>query len=209
MAPHSAAGTWQWCRVMGAGGPSILGRLEAAERGVGDACGASKHTPPAQGVEASCPRVGASHTRWTGGCTSTPPPCIHPSPPPQTLPSTRTGILTGIKIGKILVHRHGAGEEVVYAKLPADIARRRVLLMDPVVGTGHTATRAIQTLLDRGVAEDRLLLLCVILTPEAAHRVCGQFPAIKIIASEIDDGLDSEFRVVPGVGEWGNRYFSG
>lgn len=42
------------------------------------------------------------------------------------------------------MHRHGAGEEAVYARLPADVGRRRVLLLDPVVGTGHTACRAIQ-----------------------------------------------------------------
>lgn len=62
---------------------------------------------------------------------------------------------------------------------------------------------------DHGVKEDRILLLCVIITPEAAHRVCGAYPALRVVASEIDDGLDPDWRVVPGVGEWGNRYFSG
>lgn len=51
----------------------------------------------------------------------------------------------GIKLGKILVHRHGSAlEEVVYERLPHDIAERYVLLLDPVLGTGHTACRAIQ-----------------------------------------------------------------
>ncbi|KAI8470578.1 MAG: uracil phosphoribosyltransferase-domain-containing protein [Monoraphidium minutum] len=117
----------------------------------------------------------------------------------------------GIKLGKILVHRHGAPgaqEEVVYARLPADIARRYVLLLDPVLGTGHTASRAVQVLLDKGVAQDHILFLCVIAAPEALHKVCTAFPQIKVITSEIDHALDAEWRVVPGVGEWGNRYFS-
>lgn len=52
----------------------------------------------------------------------------------------------GVKLGKILVHRHGPHEEeeVVYERLPSDIASRQVLLMDPLVGTGRTACRAVE-----------------------------------------------------------------
>jgi uridine kinase len=54
----------------------------------------------------------------------------------------------GIKIGKILIHRTGdrctPKKEIVYEKLPTDIADRFVLLLDPILGTGSSAARAIQ-----------------------------------------------------------------
>jgi uridine kinase len=120
----------------------------------------------------------------------------------------------GVKIGKILVHRvgdrlvEGCGEkEIVYEKLPVDIAERYVLLMDPILGTGGSATRAMQVLLDKGVQEGKILFLTLIAAPEGIHALCRRYPKMKLITSEIDERIDGNFRVVPGVGEFGDRYF--
>ncbi|GLI62046.1 hypothetical protein VaNZ11_004472 [Volvox africanus] len=115
----------------------------------------------------------------------------------------------GIKIGKILVHRHVDNNDVIYEKLPADIAERHVLLLDPLLSTGSTAVKAIQILKRRGVAEDRILFLTIIAAPEGIVRVCSTFPAVKLLTSEIDDCVDPEenFALVPGAGNYGNRYF--
>jgi len=43
--------------------------------------------------------------------------------------------------------------------------------------------------------------------PQGVHVVCKKFPRIKIVTSEIDNGLNEEFRVIPGMGEFGDRYF--
>ena len=43
--------------------------------------------------------------------------------------------------------------------------------------------------------------------PEGIHCVCKRYPFLKIVTSEIDDGLNEEYRVVPGMGEFGDRYF--
>lgn len=114
----------------------------------------------------------------------------------------------GIKIGKILVHRHGQhNQEAVYAKLPSDIASRYVLVLDPVLGTGNTACRVVQVLLERGVAQSKILFLSLIAAPEAVQRVCDAYPQITLVTSEIDDGVDLTHAVTPGVGEFGDRYF--
>ncbi|KAF5841095.1 uracil phosphoribosyltransferase-domain-containing protein [Dunaliella salina] len=116
----------------------------------------------------------------------------------------------GIKIGKILVHRNekdDRAQELVYEKLPSDIASRFVLLLDPVLGTGITACRVIKVLLDKGVQEDRILFLCLMAAPNGIHKVCQQFPKVKILTSEIDQEVDQNFVVVPGVGQFGDRYF--
>ncbi|GAB4817832.1 hypothetical protein N2152v2_004878 [Parachlorella kessleri] len=110
----------------------------------------------------------------------------------------------GIKIGKILIHRIGdqvMSQEIVYEKLPQDIAERYVLLMDPILGTGNSATHAIRVLLDKGVDEGKILFLSLIAAPEGIHRVCRDFPKVKVITSEIDEYVDMNFRVVPGEAE--------
>ncbi|KAK9826746.1 hypothetical protein WJX81_004221 [Elliptochloris bilobata] len=117
----------------------------------------------------------------------------------------------GIKIGKILVHRVGdklVEQELIYEKLPADIAERHVLLLDPILATGNSAARAIQVILGKGVDEGRILFLTLIAAPEGVHRICRTFPRVKVITSEIDEGIDERtYQVVPGVGEFGDRYF--
>ncbi|KAI3433695.1 hypothetical protein D9Q98_003504 [Chlorella vulgaris] len=116
----------------------------------------------------------------------------------------------GIKIGKILVHRvedRVMDQEIVYEKLPTDIAERFVLLMDPILGTGGSASRAVNVLLDKGVEEGKILFLSLIAAPEGIHTLCKKFPRMKVITSEIDEHIDSEFRVVPGTGNFGDRYF--
>ncbi|XP_072971635.1 uridine/cytidine kinase UKL1, chloroplastic-like isoform X5 [Typha angustifolia] len=114
----------------------------------------------------------------------------------------------GIKIGKILIHRDGDnGKQLIYHKLPNDIAERHVLLLDPVLATGNSVYQAIELLIQRGVPENRIIFLNLISAPEGIHRVCKRFPSIKIVTSEIDVALNEDFRVIPGLGEFGDRYF--
>ncbi|KZV35011.1 uridine kinase-like protein 1, chloroplastic-like [Dorcoceras hygrometricum] len=114
----------------------------------------------------------------------------------------------GIKIGKILIHRDGDdGKQLIYEKLPKDICERHVLLLDPVLATGNSANQAIDLLIQKGVPESHIIFLNLISAPEGIHCVCKRFPSLKIVTSEIDEKLNEEFRVIPGLGEFGDRYF--
>ncbi|XP_073135154.1 uridine/cytidine kinase UKL1, chloroplastic [Henckelia pumila] len=114
----------------------------------------------------------------------------------------------GIKIGKILIHRDGDnGKQLIYEKLPKDICERHVLLLDPVLATGNSANQAIDLLIQKGVPESHIIFLNLISAPEGIHCVCKRFPSLKIVTSEIDVALNEEFRVIPGLGEFGDRYF--
>lgn len=63
---------------------------------------------------------------------------------------------------------------------------------------GHSRTRCgVQVLLEKGVEEGRILFLTLIAAPEGIHRVCRAYPRIKIITSEIDEGME-DLHVVPG-----------
>lgn len=114
----------------------------------------------------------------------------------------------GIKIGKILIHREGDnGQQLIYEKLPQDISDRHVLLLDPILGTGNSAVEAISLLIRKGVPESHIIFLNLISAPQGVHVVCRKFPRIKIVTSEIETGLNDDYRVVPGMGEFGDRYF--
>ncbi|CAN6446987.1 unnamed protein product [Victoria cruziana] len=114
----------------------------------------------------------------------------------------------GIKLGKILIHRDGDnGKQLIYEKLPRDISERHVLLLDPVLATGNSANQAIELLIQKGVPESRIIFLNLISAPEGIHTVCKRFPFLKIVTSEIDAALNEEYRVIPGMGEFGDRYF--
>ncbi|KAI3969538.1 hypothetical protein MKX01_020099 [Papaver californicum] len=114
----------------------------------------------------------------------------------------------GIKIGKILIHREGDnGQQLIYEKLPNDISDRHVLLLDPILGTGNSAVEAISLLIRKGVPEPNIIFLNLISAPQGVHVVCKKFPRIKIVTSEIEIGLNEDYRVIPGMGEFGDRYF--
>ncbi|KAK7316150.1 hypothetical protein VNO77_34923 [Canavalia gladiata] len=115
----------------------------------------------------------------------------------------------GIKIGKILIHGHGTnGRQLIYEKLPKDIASRHVLLLDPVLATGNSAVKAISLLLKKGVPESNIIFLNLIAAPQGINAVCERFPTIKLVTSEIDASLNEKSHVIPGLGEFGDRYFA-
>ena len=117
----------------------------------------------------------------------------------------------GIRIGKILVLRNGNdnGNVLVYERLPTDVEKRFVLLMDPIIGTGTAAHSAIQLMVNKGVAEKNILVLSLIAVPEGIKKIFESFPAVKIVTSEIDREVDQQdLGVRPGVGGFGDRYFA-
>lgn len=57
---------------------------------------------------------------------------------------------------------------------------------------------AAQVLLGKGVEEGKILFLSLIAAPEGIHKICSTYPKVKVITSEIDDGINREYQVVPG-----------
>jgi hypothetical protein len=64
----------------------------------------------------------------------------------------------------------------------------------------------LQVLLARGVLEEKIILLCIIAAPEGIHRICSRFPKVRVVTSQIDEKVDTAFCVVPGCGEFGDRW---
>jgi uracil phosphoribosyltransferase len=118
-------------------------------------------------------------------------------------------VCRSIRIGKILIQRDTVTKlpQLYYSSLPADIAHRHVLLLDPMLATGGTARTAIQVLLDSGVPEENIIFITLITVPEGITAICERYPAITIVTSSIEDGLNDNAYMMPGIGDFGDRYF--
>ncbi|KAI1736164.1 uracil phosphoribosyltransferase-domain-containing protein [Xylaria scruposa] len=115
-----------------------------------------------------------------------------------------------VRIGKILIQRdeETAQPKLFYDKLPEDIADRWVLLLDPMFATGGSAIMAVEVLKNRGVPEERILFLNLIASPEGIGNFATKFPKLRVVTAFVDQGLDSKNYIVPGLGDFGDRFYT-
>ncbi|ORX91186.1 uracil phosphoribosyltransferase-domain-containing protein [Clohesyomyces aquaticus] len=115
-----------------------------------------------------------------------------------------------VRIGKILIQRdeETSQPKLYYDKLPEDIAERWVLLLDPMLATGGSALMAVDVLKSRGVPEDHILFLNLIASPEGAKNFAERFPKVRVVTAFVDMGLDAKNYIVPGLGDFGDRFYT-
>jgi len=114
-----------------------------------------------------------------------------------------------IRIGKILIQRNEetAKPMLFYAKLPEDIADRQILLLDPMLATGGSALKAIEILKQRGVKERNIIFINLIAAPEGIEAMRLHCPEVTIVTTEVDEKLNEKKYIIPGIGDFGDRYF--
>ncbi|HCJ41753.1 MAG TPA: uracil phosphoribosyltransferase [Ruminococcus sp.] len=118
-----------------------------------------------------------------------------------------TSLVPAAKIGHIGMFRDPETKESVkyYCKLPDDIAERDVILVDPMLATGHTACAAITELKKIGVKN--IKFMCIISSPEGAAELIKNHPDVDIYCGIMDEGLNDDKFIVPGLGDAGDRIF--
>ena len=92
-----------------------------------------------------------------------------------------------------------------YCKLPPDISKREVIVLDPMLATGGSAIDAIKLLKDKGVVN--IKFLCIIAAPEGLKALCEAHPDVQIYAASLDEKLNENKYIVPGLGDAGDRIF--
>lgn len=118
-------------------------------------------------------------------------------------------VCKSVRIGKILIQRDEETSlpHLYYSKLPEDIAQRHVLLLDPMLATGGSALAAIDVLIQKGVPAQRILFLNLIAAPEGIANILDRYPDIKIVTSAVDSHLNEKNYIIPGIGDFGDRFF--
>ena len=120
------------------------------------------------------------------------------------------GILTlgpNAKVGHIGLYRDPKTHQPVeyYCKLPADATERRIIVVDPMLATGGSAAAAIQFIKDRGCTD--IKLMCLIAAPEGVKVVQDAHPDVDIYVAALDEKLNENAYIVPGLGDAGDRIF--
>ena len=111
------------------------------------------------------------------------------------------------KVGHIGLYRNEETHNpvVYYCKLPEDIQDRMVIVTDPILATGGSACDAITMLKERGCTNIRLM--CLVAVPEGIKRVQDAHPDVDIYVAAVDDHLNENAYIVPGLGDAGDRIF--
>ncbi|MBO5060740.1 MAG: uracil phosphoribosyltransferase [Clostridia bacterium] len=116
-------------------------------------------------------------------------------------------LIPAAKIGHIGLYRNEETLEPVeyYCKMPTDIAERQVLVLDPMLATGGSAIDAITMIKKRGAV--RIKFVCIIAAPQGIEALRKAHPDVDIYCGAVDEKLNENGYIVPGLGDAGDRLF--
>jgi len=97
--------------------------------------------------------------------------------------------------------------ELYYMKLPEFGPHDPILLLDPMIATGGSATLAVKVLKNAGALEKQITLIAFIASPEGVTRFQKECPEVGLVVAQIDEGLNDQNWIIPGLGDFGDRYF--
>src|SRR5690348_5291014 len=116
-------------------------------------------------------------------------------------------LISGARVGFIGLYRNEETLQPVeyYVKLPADVADRDVILLDPMLATGNSTAAAVATLKRAGATS--ITLISLIAAPEGVRHIQEDHPDVHIVVAAIDSHLNEKGYIVPGLGDAGDRLY--
>ena len=120
-----------------------------------------------------------------------------------------TEMIPAAKIGFIGMYRDDTTlkPHEYFVKLPEDIAERQLFIVDPMLATGGSAVMAIDALKKRGAKETAMKFVSLVAAPEGVKAIQEAFPDVDIFTAALDDHLNEDGYIVPGLGDAGDRLF--
>ncbi|HEX7065630.1 MAG TPA: uracil phosphoribosyltransferase [Bacillales bacterium] len=117
------------------------------------------------------------------------------------------GLIPTAKVGHVGLYRDPETLQPVeyYVKLPSDIEERELIVVDPMLATGGSASAAITSLKNRGAKN--IKLMNIIAAPEGVEKVQNDHPDIDIFTAALDEKLNEKGYIVPGLGDAGDRLY--
>ena len=116
-------------------------------------------------------------------------------------------VFPAAKIGHIGMYRDEETLQPIeyYSKLPLDVEKRDIIVIDPMLATGGSACDAIDKLKEKGCNSIRFL--SIIAAPEGVKKLREDHPDVEITVAQLDEGLNDNSYIVPGLGDAGDRLF--
>lgn len=111
------------------------------------------------------------------------------------------------KVGHIGLYRDPESLEPVeyYCKFPIDIEERDLIILDPMLATGGSASAAIKLAKEKGAKSVKLM--CIIAAPEGIAKINNDHPDVHVFCAALDEKLNEHGYIVPGLGDAGDRLF--
>lgn len=119
----------------------------------------------------------------------------------EVLPTARIGVI-GLKRDEQTGVAH-----LYYKNLPKIDNDDYIIILDPMIATGGSGTDALTILTDAGIAQEKIIFVGVISTTTGLERLTKKFPQVRIITAVNDQTLNKNFFIVPGLGDFGDRFF--
>lgn len=118
-------------------------------------------------------------------------------------------LIPAAKVGHVGMYRdHDTLEPVEYfVKLPSDINERQLFVVDPMLATGGSAVAAIDALIKRGAQPSSIKFVCLVAAPEGVSVLRAAHPNIDIYTACLDERLNENGYILPGLGDAGDRLF--
>jgi uracil phosphoribosyltransferase len=125
-----------------------------------------------------------------------------------------TGLLDGMlqvvpsaRVGHVGLYRDPKTLEAVeyYFKMPEGMGEREVVVLDPMLATGHSAIAAVTRI--KATGPRRVRLLCLLAAPEGLAALGEAHPDVEVFTAAVDERLDGHSYIIPGLGDAGDRLF--
>lgn len=94
-----------------------------------------------------------------------------------------------------------------YENLPPLGKGSTLVILDPMLATGGTAAQVMERLVKRGANAERIYFVGVVAAPEGVKELARRIPEGNLVVRQVDQGLDARKYIVPGLGDFGDRYF--
>ena len=116
-------------------------------------------------------------------------------------------LIPSAKVGHVGMYRDPETLKPVsyYAKLPKDIDKREIIVVDPMLATGGTAVATIEYI--KKYTKSNIKFMCLVAAPEGIKVIHENFPDVVIYTATVDEGLNDHAYIVPGLGDAGDRLF--
>jgi uracil phosphoribosyltransferase len=118
-------------------------------------------------------------------------------------------LIPAARVGHVGLYRDEETMEPVeyFVKMPNDIENRHMYVVDPMLATGGSAIAAIDSVIERGAKPENIKFICIVAAPEGVKALNEAHPEVQIFTAALDEKLDENAYIFPGLGDAGDRLF--
>ncbi|KAJ5723059.1 hypothetical protein N7488_001094 [Penicillium malachiteum] len=121
----------------------------------------------------------------------------------------RRGYTGRLSFGKILIQRDESTglPTLYYSKFPTDVESKIVIILEPMLATGGSACKAIETIKAKGVPEENIIFVNILASHCGIKKLFERFPSIHLVTAAVDEHLTPSYHISPGLGDFGDRFY--